>query len=351
MCGSNTAFNMYPALTHGAAEVILDVRHAGAAGALRARRCSTARGPARCASPSRTPAATSARATHAARRKRADGSYDINGTKIFISRRRSRHDATNIVHLVLARTPDAPPGTKGLSLFIVPKLRTTPTASSASERRHRRRHRAQDGHQRLGDGALNFGENGDVHRRARRHGGAEGHAADVPADELRAHRRRHPGPRRVASTAYLNALDYAKERKQGSSIKHWKDATAPRVPIIEHADVRRMLLDMKARVEGIRALARQARACTTIARRALDGQGRRRRSRTTRARSICSCRWSRRTAADQAFRVCETAIQIYGGAGFTQATTPSSSTAATRRSSRSTRARTTSRRWTSSAAS
>src|SRR5262249_33613549 len=59
----------------------------------------------------------------------------------------------------------------------------------------------------------------------------------------------------VASSAYLNALDYAKERKQGSSITHWKDATAPRVAIIEHADVRRMLLHMKASVEGIRALA------------------------------------------------------------------------------------------------
>src|SRR5262249_19669700 len=59
----------------------------------------------------------------------------------------------------------------------------------------------------------------------------------------------------VASSAYLNALEYAKERKQGSSITHWKDATAPRVPILEPADVRRMLLHMKAVVEGVRALA------------------------------------------------------------------------------------------------
>lgn len=59
----------------------------------------------------------------------------------------------------------------------------------------------------------------------------------------------------VASSAYLNALGYAKERRQGSSIKQWKDATAPRVAIIDHPDVRRMLLDMKSRVEGIRALA------------------------------------------------------------------------------------------------
>src|SRR5204863_6015359 len=59
----------------------------------------------------------------------------------------------------------------------------------------------------------------------------------------------------VASTAYLNALEYARERKQGASITHWKDATAPRVAIIEHADVRRMLLHMKSVVEGTRALA------------------------------------------------------------------------------------------------
>src|SRR5207237_1516801 len=56
----------------------------------------------------------------------------------------------------------------------------------------------------------------------------------------------------VASTAFLNALEYAKDRKQGSNMTHWKDATAPRVPIIEHADVPRMLLDMKSLVEGLR---------------------------------------------------------------------------------------------------
>ncbi len=59
----------------------------------------------------------------------------------------------------------------------------------------------------------------------------------------------------VASTAYLNALAYARERQQGSSIRNFKDPNAPRVPIIEHSDVRRMLLEMKAKVEGMRALA------------------------------------------------------------------------------------------------
>src|SRR5215831_4821152 len=58
----------------------------------------------------------------------------------------------------------------------------------------------------------------------------------------------------VASTAYLNALEYARERKQGSNYRYWKDPTKPRVPIIDHPDVRRMLLDCKATVEGTRML-------------------------------------------------------------------------------------------------
>ena len=58
----------------------------------------------------------------------------------------------------------------------------------------------------------------------------------------------------IASAAYLSALDYAKERKQGASAASWKDPDAPRVPIIEHANVRRMLLWMKAHVEGVRAM-------------------------------------------------------------------------------------------------
>ena len=115
----------------------------------------------------------------------------------------------------------------------------------------------------------------------------------------------------LASTAYLNALDYAKERKQGSSITHWKDATAPRVPIIEHADVRRMLLDMKARVEGLRALVvkladHQDRAnalATTDEKTAAYHQG----------QVDLLVPLVKSYGSDQAFRICETAIQVYGG--------------------------------------
>ena len=93
----------------------------------------------------------------------------------------------------------------------------------------------------------------------------------------------------VAGTAYLNALDYASDRKQGSSIKNFKDPTAPRVAIIEHPNVRRMLLDMKARVEGIRALIVKLAKHQDMVHVA-DARGRSVGRATTRARSSCSRR-------------------------------------------------------------
>src|SRR5688500_9215350 len=126
MCGSNTSFNMYPALTQGAADVILafgtpeqhdryvskmfDGRWAGTM----------------CLTEPHAGSDVGSASTIA--KKRDDGTYNIQGTKIFISG--GDHDMTdNIVHMVLARTPDAPPGTKGLSLFIVPKLRLDGTSN------------------------------------------------------------------------------------------------------------------------------------------------------------------------------------------------------------------------------
>src|SRR5262249_22011728 len=117
MCGANTSFNMYPALTQGAGEVIgrfgtpeqqhnyLTKRHSGAwAGTM-------------CLTEPQAGSDVGSSTTKAT--KNADGTYSIVGTKIFISG--GDQDLTdNIVHLVLARTDDAPAGTKGLSLFIVP---------------------------------------------------------------------------------------------------------------------------------------------------------------------------------------------------------------------------------------
>jgi hypothetical protein len=124
----------------------------------------------------------------------------------------------------------------------------------------------------------------------------------------------------VASSAFLNALDYAKDRKQGSNMMHWKDATAPRVAIIEHADVRRMLIDMKARVEGIRALAVKLAHHTDCVR-ALQGK-----EGTVRGQTAAYHQGQvdllvplvKAYGSDQGFRVCEMAIQTYGGVGYTR---------------------------------
>ena len=126
------------------------VRHASVSRSSTCRACSTARGAARCASPSRRRARTSAPRDDR-RAAIADGTLRIKGTKIFISG--GDHDlADNIVHLVLARIDGAGPGTKGLSLFIVPRIRTSEDGTPRPvQRRPRAVHRAQDGHQRLGD--------------------------------------------------------------------------------------------------------------------------------------------------------------------------------------------------------
>jgi hypothetical protein len=241
--------------------------------------------------------------------KRPDGQYNIKGTKIFISG--GDQDMTeNIIHMVLARTPDAPPGTKGLSLFIVPKVRTDGTSNDVSVAgiEHKMGIKASSTAQ------LVFGDNdncigeliGEVENKgmsqmfhlmnyARIGVGLQGLA--------------------LASSAYLNALEYAKDRKQGSSIKQWKDATAPRVPIIEHPDVKRMLLDMKSRVEGIRALAVKLTMHIDRAN-VLTKNGDTAGAEYHNGQVDLLVPLIKAYGSDQAFSICATAIQVYGGAGY-----------------------------------
>src|SRR5208283_5407997 len=101
--------------------------------------------------------------------------------------------------------------------------------------------------------------------------------------------------------------------KQGASIAHWKDPTAPRVSIIEHADVRRMLLDMKSRVEGIRALAVKL-AHHRDSMRALSGRDESKLAYHGGQVDLLVPR-VKAYGTDQGFRICETAIQTYGGVG------------------------------------
>jgi len=179
----------------------------------------------------------------------ADGSYRITGQKIFISA--GEHDlAENIIHLVLAKAPGGGEGTKGVSLFIVPKFLVNPDGSLGA------RNSLSVGNieEKMGihgnatcvmnyDGATGY-LLGDLHKgmramftmmnEARLGVGLQGYA--------------------VAEAAYQNALDYAKDRLQGRAVTGAQNPTGPADPLIVHPDIRRNLMDQKSFVEGARAL-------------------------------------------------------------------------------------------------
>lgn len=182
-----------------------------------------------------------------------DGSWHIEGVKRFITS--GEHDmADNIVHLVLARPEGAGPGTKGLSLFVVPKFHVDLATGELGERNGVY---ATNVEKKMGlkvstTCEMTFGENepavgwlvGDVHN---------GIAQMFKVIE---YARMMVGTKAIAtlSTGYLNALDYAKTRVQGADLTQMTDKTAPRVTITNHPDVRRSLMLQKSYSEGMRAL-------------------------------------------------------------------------------------------------
>jgi butyryl-CoA dehydrogenase len=160
--------------------------------------------------------------------------------------------AENIVHLVLARTPDAPPGVKGISLFLVPKLRVeadgTLGARNGIELAGLNHKMGQRG---TTNCLLNFGESGETIGFLV----GELHQGLACMFHMMNEARIGVGHASVMSAlaGFLYALDYARERRQGRQPQD-KDPTSPQIPIIEHADVRRMLMAQKAAVEGGLAL-------------------------------------------------------------------------------------------------
>lgn len=179
-----------------------------------------------------------------------DGSYRVTGTKIFISA--GDHDLTeNIVHLVLARLPDAPPATRGITLFLVPKRLPTDTGApgvangvTVGSIEHKMGIRAN------ATCVLDFD-------------GATGWLVGEPHHGVRAMFTMMNGARLgvgmqglgLASVAYQNAVAYARERLQGRAPGVSRAPASAADPIVLHPDVRRMLVTMKAYVEGMRALA------------------------------------------------------------------------------------------------
>jgi alkylation response protein AidB-like acyl-CoA dehydrogenase len=267
LCSANMAFAMYPGLTHGAVAALL--AHGSAAQKalyipklvsgqwagtmnLTEPQCGTDLGLVR---------------TRAA--PQSDGTYQITGTKIFISA--GEHDLTeNIVHLVLARIEGAPEGTKGLSLFIVPKF--LPGADGAP-------------------GARNAVSCGSIEEKMGIHGNAtcvmnyDGATGWLMAEANRGlqamfvmmnEARLGVGVQGLAlsEVAYQNAAAYAKERLAGRSLTGAKFPQKPADPIIVQPDVRRMLMSIRAFNEAARALVLWTALKSDIAHRSEDAKQR-----------------------------------------------------------------------------
>ena len=240
-----------------------------------------------------------------------DGTYRIFGQKIFITY--GDHDLTdNIVHLVLARLPDAPPGTRGISLFLVPKILVNQDGSLGAPndvRCHSIEHK-------LGIHAsptctMVYGDNGGavgwligeenrglacmftMMNNARLNVGLQGVA--------------------IAERAYQHALAYAKERKQGRAPGWTGEGMSP---IAEHPDVRRMLLRMRAQTQASRAI------CYKVA----EGLDRAHRETTDAARKAASERAALLTPIAKAYstdigvEVASMGVQVHGGMGFVEET-------------------------------
>ncbi|GAB4566358.1 MAG: acyl-CoA dehydrogenase C-terminal domain-containing protein [Haliangiales bacterium] len=308
LSGANTAFTMYPMLTLGVAEVIAahgteeqkktyceqlhDGRFAGTM----------------CLTEPHAGSDVGASTTKAT--PLGDGKYKITGTKIYITG--GDHDLSdNIIHLVLARTPDAPSGTRGLGLFIVPRDRMDGSGSNdvaVGSIEHKM------GINGSATCVLNFGENDDCVGELV---GTEEQKGMRQMFHLMNLARIGVGIQglAVASSAYLNALEYAKDRKQGTDLTKRKDPGAERVAIIKHPDVRRMLIDMKCRVEGIRALAMKLTMHNDKARLAKEA-GDEQQEAYHQGQVDLLVPLLKAYGTDQAFLICATAIQVYGGAGY-----------------------------------
>jgi butyryl-CoA dehydrogenase len=195
-----------------------------------------------------------------------NGGYRIQGQKIFISA--GDHDGVeNVVHLMLAKIEGAPPGVKGISLFVVPKMRPDSQGAlvdndiAVSQVYHKLGYRGTPIVE------LSIGEKGSCHGYLV----GEPHKGLIYMFQMMNEARIGVGlgAAAIASAAYYAALNYARQRPQGRKPAN-KDPLAPPVPIIEHADVKRMLLFQRAVFEGALSLLLQ---CSVYADKALTAKG------------------------------------------------------------------------------
>lgn len=187
--------------------------------------------------------------------QQADGTWHIDGVKRFITSADSDDLFENIMHLVLARPEGAGPGTKGLSLFFVPKFHFDPETGEPGERNGAFVTNVEHkmGLKVSATCELTLGQHGTP---AVGWLVGEVHNGIAQMFDVIEQARMMVGTKAIAtlSTGYLNALEYAKTRIQGADLTQMMDKTAPRVSIMHHPDVRRALLTQKAYAEGLRAV-------------------------------------------------------------------------------------------------
>ena len=243
-----------------------------------------------------------------------DGSWHIEGVKRFITS--GEHDMSeNILHYVLARPEGAGPGTKGLSLFLVPKHLFDFETGELGERNGVY---ATNVEHKMGLKASNTCEMtfGDRHP-------AKGWLIGDKHDGIRQmfriieFARMMVGTKAIStlSTGYLNALEYAKERVQGPDLANFMDKTAPKVTITHHPDVRRSLMTQKAYAEGMRALVlHTASVQDAIALKEAAGED----ARTEHALNDLLLPIVKGYGSEKGYEQLAQSLQTFGGSGFLQ---------------------------------
>ncbi len=236
-----------------------------------------------------------------------DGSYLVTGEKIFISA--GEHDLTeNIIHLVLARLPDAPKGTKGISMFLVPKF--LPTDDGRPGRRngvtcaaieHKMGLKGSATCQLVFDDAVGFLV-GEPNR------GLAAMFTMMNAERLSVGIQGLG----VAETAYQSAVAYAKDRLQGRSLSGVKAPDKAADPIIVHPDIRRSLMTIRAYTEGCRALSGWVAKALDLEAKATDPEQRQQAADFVALMTPVV----KALFTDLSFDLASTAVQVYGGHGY-----------------------------------
>jgi hypothetical protein len=308
MFAANSPFLMYPGLTHGAAHLIEQYgteeqknkyMYNMYGGRWTGTMCLTEPG-----------AGSDVGALKTSAKKLPGGTFSITGTKIFISS--GDHDlAENIVHLVLARIEGDPPGTAGISIFIIPKYRVKDDGAVGEfndVRTGNVEHKM--GIKGSATCTLNFG---DEEKCIGELLGKERQGIRIMFLLMNASRL-DVGMQSLghATAAYEHAVQYSKERIQGVPVWEMKNPDAKSVPIIQHPDIRRKLLWMKAHVEGIRALIYFTWFCIDMATIASSEKEREKwQGLLELLTPICKA-----YSSEKAQLICSYAIDVYGGYGY-----------------------------------